>query len=230
MENLKDKKVGLLVADNYRFADVFKKYGIDFCCGGGITVEEACRRKGLDHTSVVEELEAAIAEKREGADFNKWQLDYLIDHIVNIHHEYVRENIPLLIAYSDKVAAVHGDAHPETIEINRKVHDLYKELMPHMEKEEVVLFPFIKRLLANGADSGAPFGTIENPIKAMMADHDAAGDIMQSISELSADFTPPAGACTTYRVLYLKLLEFQNDLHQHIHLENNILFPKAVQK
>lgn len=233
MEHLKDKKVGRLVAEDYRYADVFKKYGIDFCCGGGITIEEACRKKKLDYNNIIEELSRVIVDRDHEKDFDSWSPDRLIDFITEVHHSYVRNNLPLLVQYSQKVAAVHGGVHPETIEVNRQIHELANELFPHLQKEEVVLFPYIKKLVAaarGGVDLiPASFGSVGNPVRMMMEEHDNAGDIMRSIAELSSGYTPPASACTTYRVLYQKLQEFERDLHHHIHLENNILFPKAME-
>ena len=231
MKKLKDKKVGNLVAEDYRYADVFRKYGIDFCCGGGVSVEDICRKKGLDYQQVVNELTRISTDFKPTQDYNNWELDRLIDHIVTVHHQYVRENLPLLGFYATKVAQVHGITHPETVEISRLIDDLQEELTPHLEKEEVVLFPFIKRLLApeNATQiEPAAFGTVENPIKCMISEHEAAGEIMSSIARLSSNFTPPESACNTYRVLYKKLKEFERDLHEHIHLENNILFPKVI--
>ncbi|ELR70769.1 Nitric oxide-dependent regulator DnrN or NorA [Fulvivirga imtechensis AK7] len=233
MEHLKDKKVGRLVAEDYRYADVFKKYGIDFCCGGGVSIEEACRKKKLDCNNIIDELNRVIVNKDHDQDFDSWSPDRLADYIIEIHHAYVKEHLPLLVQYSYKVSRVHGGAHPETIEVNRQIHELASELLPHLQKEEVVLFPYIKKLVAaarGGVDLvPASFGSLENPVKMMMEEHDNAGEIMRSISELSSGYTPPASACTTYRVLYQKLRDFENDLHRHIHLENNILFPKVIE-
>lgn len=229
MEDIKYKKVGSLVAEDYKYADIFKKYGIDFCCGGGVSVEEACMKKGVNCEQLVNDLLAVNGNSRDITGAKDWPLDKLINHIIDVHHTYVKENIPLILEYSNKVAKVHGDRHPETIGINRQIYALVDELMPHLTKEETVLFPYILKLLEVNAQPNPSFGTVQNPIRVMMDEHDAAGEIMKSISELSSEYTPPADACATYRVLYQKLLEFENDLHQHIHLENNILFPRATE-
>lgn len=232
MEKLKDKKVGRLVAEDYRYADVFRKYGIDFCCGGGVSVEEVCRKKGLDHQEVTSELVRITTDFKPTQNYDNWRLDRLTDHIITVHHQYVRENLPLLVFYSSKVANAHGVARPETVEIQRLVEELEDELLPHMEKEEVVLFPYIKKIMASAGQmqhlEPVNYGTIENPIKCMISEHEAAGELMEMIARLSSGYTPPEGACNTYRVLYKKLQEFERDLHQHIHLENNILFPKVI--
>lgn len=232
MENLKERKVGNLVAENYRYADVFKKYDIDFCCNGGVTVLEACKNKGLNYTLVISELQAIGNTEAAATDFKNWPLDKLVDYIVDKHHTYVREHLPLLIAYSDKVAKVHGDRYPETIEIKMLVDRLSADLMSHMDKEESILFPFIKKLLRakskNTDVEQAHFGSVKNPVQMMLAEHDEAGNIFKSISFMTLRYTPPTDACTTFKVLYHKLQEFETDLHKHIHLENNILFPAAI--
>lgn len=228
MEDIKDKKVGSLVAEDYKYADIFKRHGIDFCCGGGISVEEACKKRGVNCDELVNDLLSVNSKSQNISGAKDWPLDKLIDHIINTHHTYIKENIPLLLEYSNKVAKVHGDHHPETIKINRQLYVLVDELLPHLTKEETVLFPYLIKLVEKKAQPNPSFGTVQNPIRIMMEEHDAAGDIMRSISELSSEYTPPASACATYKVLYQKLLEFENDLHQHIHLENNILFPRAL--
>jgi regulator of cell morphogenesis and NO signaling len=232
MENLKIKKVGSLVAEDYRFADVFKKYDIDFCCNGGVTIEEACKTNNVDQTELINDLKSINRKTYSGDYYQRWNLDTLIDHIISVHHTFVAENLPLLKAYATKVAEVHGSRHPETEVISRLIDDLSNELFPHMNKEENVLFPYIKDLLKQKeGDSGGfrvGFDSVKSPIAVMMSEHEAAGAIMKSISSLSSGFNAPDDACTTYKVLYQKLRDFEEDLHQHIHLENNILFPKAI--
>jgi len=231
MEDLKEQKVGVLVAENYKYADIFKKHHIDFCCGGGISVSEVCQKKGLNEDELLQELESIGNERAIDYDYKNWELDKLTEHIKRIHHSYVRESLPILESYSTKVAKVHGDEHPETKEVKQLVDALAEELIPHLNKEEIVLFPYINNLVLSirlGKEaSPAPFGTIQNPVSAMIHEHDVAGDIMKKLASLTGDFTPPEDACNTYSVLYHKLEEFQNDLFLHIHLENNILFPKA---
>ncbi|MDX1627936.1 MAG: iron-sulfur cluster repair di-iron protein [Fulvivirga sp.] len=228
MEKLKNSTIGSLVTEDYHFADVFKRYGIDFCCGGNITVKEACSKNNLDYQEVLYELEAVEQIEPARTVVNDLTPDQLADHIITQHHTYVRQNLPLIIEYADKVASVHGERHPELLEINQLLLVLDKDLSAHMNKEEVILFPYIKELVTSGIRAAAPFGSVENPIRTMMEEHDNAGSIMKSIALMSSQYTPPEDACTTYRVLYQKLEEFENDLHRHIHLENNILFPKAV--
>lgn len=231
---LTGKTVGQLVVEDYRRAEVFKKYGIDFCCGGNRPLEEACQEKGIDPEQLFRELERleTLPSDASQPDFNEWELDFLADYIVNVHHGYLRKNFPQIQEYADKVAHVHGDAHRETVEIARLFAEIIVELRQHMLKEENILFPYIKQLVS-ARNSGSvpeppPFGSVQNPIHMMEMEHDHAGDILKRIRKLSRDFTLPEDACNTFRVTYAKLAEFEADLLQHIHLENNILFPKAV--
>ncbi len=232
-KEIQSRTVGELVAEDYRAAGVFKQYGIDFCCGGKKTVAEVCSDKGVPLAELEEKLahlEDRPAQQR--LQFNEWALPFLIDYIINIHHTYVKEKLPQLLEYGRKVAKVHGHAYPETIIIANKLELLAEELFAHLRKEELILFPYVKELWkareAGETVSAPPFQTAKNPIRVMEAEHEFAGDTMAEIRQLSRDFTPPEGACNTYRVLYALLEEFEEDLHQHVHLENNILFPQAV--
>ncbi len=233
--NLKEKPstIGELVTEDFRKAEVFSKYGLDFCCGGGKSLKEACEEKGINE----KEVESALAQvesqaKNRQQDFNSWELDFLVDYIINIHHKYVKESVNMLYEFSDKVANVHGENHPEVIKIAGLFETIANELDVHMQKEENILFPYIKQLaIAKRENTGmepSPFGSVENPIKMMETDHVAVGSSMDEINSLSNSFTPPEDACSSYRALYSKLKEFEQDLHQHIHLENNILFPKSI--
>lgn len=222
-----------IVVQDYRTAQVFKKFGLDFCCGGKKSISKACEEKSIDKDALIDALQAIGKQDEKNEEkVESWNLDVLVDHIITKHHNYVTEAIPALDEFSAKVARVHGDANPEVIEIASLYQMIAEELRMHMHKEEVILFPYIKQLAAakeNQDTIAAPgFGTIENPIKMMEAEHDSAGDIMGKIHQLSSNFTPPDHACNTYRVLFSMLKEFEEDLHRHIHLENNILFPKAI--
>ncbi len=226
--------IGEMVVADYRKAEVFRKFGLDYCCGGKKTLEEACRKKELDPQSVQKELdELDILPADPHEDFDNWTLDALADHIVAKHHRYVTDALPMLYELTGKVARVHGERHPELIEIARLFDAVARELQMHMHKEEHILFPYIARMAAARRERALipppVFGSVANPIRMMEAEHESAGSNMEEIRRLSDDFTPPAGACTSYRVLFAKLHEFEQDLHQHVHLENNILFPKAVQ-
>ncbi|MEP1032244.1 iron-sulfur cluster repair di-iron protein [Ekhidna sp.] len=233
MEITSKQIIGELVAEDYRAATVFKERNIDFCCNGDRTIGEACALKKIDENEVLNALEKVIHGKNTPTDHPKDMTpDVLADYIVETHHTYVEKKLPELKAYLKKVAAVHGEHNPEVI----KIHELFEasagELAMHMKKEEMILFPFIRQMMKAKA-SGEPlipphFGTAENPINMMKHEHATEGDRFREIAELSNNYTPPTHACNTYRVSYAMLQEFENDLHRHIHLENNILFPKAL--
>jgi regulator of cell morphogenesis and NO signaling len=232
MVAIKSRTVAELVSENYKTADVFKKYGIDFCCGGGSLLAEICERKNIDFSEVESDLLSLDSKTDRAHDYDHWELDFLIDYIVQTHHSYIRENIPVLIQYSEKLAKVHGHHYTEVMEIDQLLHGVLQELDMHMKKEEHILFPFIKELAIARREGREiptpPFGTIQNPIAMMESEHDNAGDAFHRIAELTNQYTPPPTACNTHRVLYAKIEEFEDDLHMHIHLENNILFPKAI--
>jgi len=232
MTTLQDKTVADVVTENIKAAHIFKKYGIDFCCGGGVSIKKACEKAEIDPVLVETEILNLENIKDRALDFNSWKLDFLTDHIINVHHGYVEESSPLLLQYSQRVNHVHGHHYTELAEIESLVKQVVQELAAHMKKEELILFPFIKKLVkAEREGTEVPpihFGTVENPIKMMEAEHEEAGEILRKIAKLSNNFTPPQGACNTYKAFYSKLEEFEQDLHQHVHLENNILFPKAL--
>lgn len=231
MKNNDSKTVAEFVTENIKTADVFKKHGIDFCCGGGVTIKEACKKNAVDFDTLITELNLVESTNSFLNDYNKWELDFLIDFIQNTHHKYVDENLTLLKQYVDKVAQAHGDNHPEIFEIQELIHVVSDELTTHMKKEELLLFPFIKKLVRAKREhtkiEKPYFDSVNNPIQMMEEDHDHAGDIFKRISELTNKYKTPEGACNTFKALYAKLEEFEDDLHQHVHLENNILFPKA---
>jgi len=226
--------IGEMVAKDYRKAQVFKKLGIDFCCGGKKTLDEACARTGLDVLQVQEELLSASSQDQNlSLNFDKWGPDFLIDYIVNTHHDYVRENVPFISEIANKVAKVHGAHHHELIEVANIFKVVSKDLILHMMKEEKVLFPFIKELVVTKQNGGRPpfipFDTIDNAIQIMEMEHELAGGDMAAIRTITNNYTLPEDACTSYTILYKKLEEFENDLFNHVHLENNILFPKTIQ-
>ena len=223
--------IGELVAKDLRKAEVFKKFNIDFCCGGKKTLSQACNDKKINIKDVELELEKINSTTKSASqNYNEWSLDFLVDYIMNTHHKYVKSSLPLILEYTAKVAKVHGKEHIEVITIYDLFKEAAEELNSHMMKEENVLFPYIKQLVSekNSINEGCSFGTIKNPIRMMEHEHDVVGNIFKTIRELSSDYTPPEDACTTYKLSYKKLEEFENDLHQHIHLENNILFPKSI--
>lgn len=229
----KEIKIADVVSENIRTADIFKKYGIDFCCGGGISIAKACEKKNVDVDMLMRELKRIDDKVMPSQNFNKWELDFLVDYIVNTHHAYVLEAIELLEAYSTKVAKVHGEHHPPVLEIDRLYQIVKAELLQHMQKEESILFPYIKQLVKSKKENcpliNSPFGSIQNPINMMEVEHENAGDTLKEIASLSMSYSPPEWACNTFKALYAKLNEFEQDLHLHVHLENNILFPKAIE-
>tara|TARA_R110002073_G_scaffold8207_7_gene45894 strand:- start:1061 stop:1777 length:717 start_codon:yes stop_codon:yes gene_type:complete len=226
------KTVANYVTENIKTAHIFKKHGIDFCCGGNISIEKACIKQNVDQAVLEKELAEVDVVKDVIEDYDKWELDFLILYIENVHHTYVRENLPLISQYATKVAKVHGHHYPEVIEVNDLFHQVANELLSHMQKEEQVLFPYIKQLTESQKEETSInkplFGTIFNPISMMEHEHESAGDIFKEISRLTNNYTPPKEACNTFKALYAKLDEFEQDLHKHIHLENNILHPKSI--
>jgi len=233
MENLKNKTIGSFVAQDYRTAAVFSKYRIDFCCKGNRTVDEVCKKQNIDADVLLQNIQEVIQSENNGSiDFNSWPLDLLADYIEKTHHRYVEDKTQTLLAFLDKLCKVHGANHPELFKINELFIGCAGELSQHMKKEELILFPFVKRMTktkeSDGILSQPSFGSVSNPIAMMMHEHDNEGDRFREIAALTDHYTPPADGCTTYKVTFAMLKEFEEDLHKHIHLENNILFPKAV--
>jgi regulator of cell morphogenesis and NO signaling len=226
--------IGELVAKDYRTASVFKKYGIDFCCQGNRTLNEACVAKKIDTNLVVSDLNTLIESTSENAiDFKSWPIDLLADYIEKKHHRYVEEKTLEIKPYLDKICKVHGERHPELLEISEHFNATAGELAKHMKKEELILFPNVRKMVKakqeNSKLEEPPFGTVQNPIQMMMDEHSTEGERFRKIETLSNNYTPPEDACNTYRVTIALLKEFEQDLHLHIHLENNILFPKAIE-
>ncbi|WP_435255008.1 iron-sulfur cluster repair di-iron protein [Tenacibaculum sp. A30] len=227
-----NKTVADYVTENIKTAHIFKKHGIDFCCGGGITIEKACTKNNVDQVTLEKELAEVDVVKDLIEDYDKWELNFLMIYIENVHHTYIRESLPIISQYANKVAKVHGHHYVEVVEINQLFHKAANELLSHMQKEEQVLFPFIKQLVKaekqGKENTTLSFGTVINPILMMEHEHESAGNIFKEITRLSNNYTPPKEACNTFKALYAKLEEFEQDLYKHIHLENNILHPKAI--
>ncbi|HEY6447058.1 MAG TPA: iron-sulfur cluster repair di-iron protein [Acidobacteriaceae bacterium] len=213
---------------------VFEKFGIDYCCGGRKPLAQACQERSLDVHAVLAAIEgAAHGADEPSAGWSSASLEALCDHIVHTHHAYVRREIPRLWQLALKVVARHGDTHPELVNIQQLIRGAGDDLIRHLGKEEQILFPSIVNMERNlstcGPRSLGCFGSVRNPIAVMMVEHDLAGDALAQIRQLSRDFTPPEGACPTYVAFYRSLSEFEHDLHRHVHLENNILFPRAIE-
>jgi regulator of cell morphogenesis and NO signaling len=213
---------------------LFEKLKIDYCCGGNRTLTEASSVAGIDVSDVVKMLEQQSEQAPQSGfvEFQKLSLPKLITHIVDTHHVFTREEITRLEALTAKVIAAHGENHPELHQVGKLFEQLSADLNPHMFKEEQVLFPYILALEAaaqsNHSAPFAPFGTVKNPVRKMMMEHDTAGEILRELRTVTSDYAVPGDACISYRTLYGALAAFEKDLHQHIHLENNLLFPRAV--
>jgi regulator of cell morphogenesis and NO signaling len=214
---------------------LFEKLGIDYCCGGNRSLEEACDAADLSVDDVLRSLEWAPlpANTKHDSHQSAESMADLIAHITNKHHKYTRKEIARLGPLFEKVYAAHGQNHGELFEAREKFRALAQELSTHMMKEEMVLFPYIERMEEARIEGGpilpASFGTVQNPVTTMMHEHDSAGDLLRTLRALTNHYTPPREACLSYKTLYSALQEFERDLHQHIHLENNILFPRAVE-
>ena len=231
IENPSTQTIGDIVADDYRTAAVLERYGLDFCCGGQRTLDEACRERGVETGRVAADLNSLDGVPDVRLRLSDWPLDAVIDHIVTRHHRYVREAIPVLLSHTSKLERVHGERHPELVQVARLFEGIAHDMTLHMAKEEEILFPYVRDLFeADGAGEPvgpSPFGTVQNPIRMMEREHEATGDAMARIRELTAGYQPPETACTTYRVCFQELQQFERDLHLHVHLENHVLFPGA---
>lgn len=222
-----DRPVGELVAEDYARAAVFTELGIDFCCGGGRSAARACTSAGVDPERLVAALASVDARRaeRRPPDPREWPLDRLVAHIEGEHHTYVRRTLPVLDAWTSKVARVHGARRPELVEVRHLFEDLSREMTRHLDDEEQVLFPRVAAIGTPDHGNGAVPDTV---VEALEDDHERAGAVMGRIRELTNGFTPPTDACATYRATFALLKEFEEDLHRHVHLENNVLFPRAL--
>lgn len=233
MENIKNKSVGQIVAEDYRTAKVFEKHQIDFCCNGNKSLAEASAVQNVNLDELINELEEVEnTPTNDAADFNSWPLDLLADYIVKTHHKYCEEQIGILKPYLQKLCEVHGDRHPELFEVRDLFGKVSGEIAAHLKKEEIILFPFIKKVVKaqeNNEKLSTPISRIENPVNMMIHDHTDQGEAMRKIAALTNEFTLPQDGCNTYQLTLNLLRDFELDLHKHIHLENNILFPKAIE-
>jgi len=230
--SLENRTVGEIVAEDYRTAEVFQRYGIDFCCGGDKAVSTACAEKDVDVETVASELAEIGNSNGPVENYTEWAPDFLADYIVNQHHTYAKRVIPQITQFANKVARVHGDRHPETREIAEVWHELSGEMVRHMQREELMLFPYIKQLVQAGeASDEVPspvFGSVPELLEELEGDHEHTGDGLAKMEELSNGYTPPQDACNTYRALYASLQEFDARTKEHVHLENNLLFPRTI--
>ena len=220
-----------IVLEHNGTAEVLEKYGLDFCCQGTRSLEEACKMRNLNTDAVLEELKASFVDEAGADRFQKWDLGFLCDYIVNHHHTYVKETMPTIKEHLTKVIGVYSQRYPTLKDVGAIFAHVCQELEMHMMKEEKMLFPFVAQL-SQAQKLGLPypasvFGSVDNPIAMMQSEHEHAGAAMEKIRELLNDYTPPEDACTTFRLTYNELSAFEHDLHRHVFLENAILFPRA---
>jgi regulator of cell morphogenesis and NO signaling len=233
----KEDLVGAVVAEDFRTAGIFEQAGIDFCCNGNRSIETACEEAKISASELILRLQQTVdvtARKEDGiSDYKSWPLDLLTDFIEKKHHRYVTAQIPVIQAFLEKIVRVHGERHPELVAIKANFDTCAGELTVHMKKEELLLFPFIRKMVKakQGGTKHLParFGTVQNPIQMMMHEHDSEGEHFRKIKALSNQYTAPADSCNTYKAAFASLQEFEDDLHLHIHLENNILFPRSIE-
>lgn len=226
-------KVGEIVAQNPKAADVFSKLNIDYCCGGKVKLVDVCAKKGLDVANVWAEINALSSKTAQQLDFNSFEVDFLIDYVNNVHHTYLYKNLPELDFLVNKVVTKHREKYAHLDELGQLYFELANELLGHLPKEENIIFPYAKALLtsikANELPDAPFFGSVANPINVMHHEHESAGTILHRLREITNNYTPPADACNSHLVMISKLQELDADLIQHIHIENNILFPKIEQ-
>lgn len=228
-----DRIIGELVAEDYRTAQIFKNHKIDFCCQGNRSIAAVCETENLDKTALMDEIKSVQNQTSTNTiDYQSWPLDLLADYIEKKHHRYAEKQIPIIREYLAKICQVHGSHHPELFEISKNFTVSSGELAMHMKKEELILFPLMRKMVKEQENGGkidpTSFGSVSVPIQKMMSEHETEGERFREIAKLSNDYTPPADACNTYRVAFGLLKEYEADLHLHIHLENNILFPNSI--
>ncbi len=221
--------VGALVREKPNRSRVFDRYGIDFCCGGKVSLAQACTKRGVPLSQVVAAIEADDQRSAQGSlvDVDTMTLSELCDHIEATHHAYLKQELPRLDQMTEKVARVHGNKEPKLREIRTVFLELQAELMPHMTKEEQILFPSIRQLEGSNDRPRIHCGSVNNPIRQMEHEHEQVGDALTRIRQLTNDFVPPDWACNTYRAMFDGLKDLEENMHQHVHKENNVLFVKA---
>ncbi|HVT90053.1 MAG TPA: iron-sulfur cluster repair di-iron protein [Tepidisphaeraceae bacterium] len=228
--NLIETTVGELVAQRPGRARVFEHFGIDYCCGGKKLLAAACREKGIDLLAIENAINAADQEVvAESTNWTTAPISELANHIEQTHHAYLKTELPRLEAKLKKIASVHADAHPEMVRVFEIFTEFKAELESHMGKEEMILFPLCRRLESAMAPVASHCGSVQNPIRVMIAEHDHAGNALEQMRALTHDYTAPADACNTFRATMHDLEKLEQDMHQHVHKENNILFPRAIE-
>ena len=234
MSELNTQSLAQIVTLDHRAAAIFEKYHLDFCCKGKRSLQQACAEQQLPVDEITTELQTIFSKdpSHNENSFEQLSLTQLVDYIVSTHHDYVKKEMPQILAYLQRVAAKHGDRHPEMLKVFELFAEVKQEMEMHMQKEELILFPRIKGLemisQKDDAELQLTMAYLQGPITVMEHEHDHAGNLLDEIRKLTNDYNPPADACTTYRLSFAALKAFEIDLHQHVHLENNILFPKAL--
>jgi len=227
-------KIKDLVTDNFHTAELFEKLGIDYCCNGNRTLQTALDEKQISHSAFLLELDKLEdSSLNEFQSYSNWDLDFLTQYIIENHHKYVKNAIPNISNHLQKILDVHGERHSFIWDVQKIFFEVAEELNHHMMKEEKILFPIIKHL-ANSQKLGVEYKTsdlitIKDPIRQMEAEHVSAGNALENIKKLTNSYTLPKDSCATFQMTYKELEEFEKDLHKHVHLENNILFPKTIQ-
>jgi len=219
--------IGEIAATLPASVTIFERLGVDYCCGGSKSLEVAARQAGQDAAAVLEEIRELNRQPEEERDWTDAKLGELLDHIVSTHHLYLKEAMPRLWSLAVKVSEVHGERHPEIRELRREMSGLFGELEPHMMKEEQILFPLIRAIAEQGWEIVATQGSPEAPMRVMEMEHENAGQGLKRMRELTGGYQPPEDGCTSFRALYQGLAEMEQDIHRHIHLENNILHPRV---
>ena len=227
METLVNQSLKNIALEKHKVIPVLEKYSLDFCCKGGKTLKQACAEKNLELNDVVEEINTSLGKTTKNVSYNNMSAEQLISYILIHHHVYVKTNIPVIFNHIQKVATKHGERFPYIQDVLSLFQEVSVELIDHMEKEEKILFPSIKALFSN--DEKGQNINLAAPIHVMEMEHEKAGDLLFKIREITNFYTAPETACTTHRIMLDELKAFEEDLHQHVHLENNILFPMAMQ-
>jgi regulator of cell morphogenesis and NO signaling len=232
MQNMLEKTLAVLVRERPQRWRVFDDLGLDYCCGGNRSLADACREGGVDPVAALARIRDSEAQPAPTGepDFSTMPLGQFVDHIENVHHAYMHRELPRITALLDKVTKVHAGRHPELLKIKAIFEALAAELGDHLAKEEQVLFPMIRQMETATTMPEFHCGTLQNPIRVMRHEHDNAGEALHQMRELTKNYEAPGDACDSYRALYRALAEMERDLHQHIHEENNLLFPRAVER
>lgn len=232
MNITKETLIGEVVTENYQAATIFNAHQIDFCCNGNRSLETACEKIDIPVNELIQELTSITNQGADTNNYQDWSIGFLSDYVYNNHHTYIEKKVPEIKQYLAKITSVHGKHYPELFQIKELFNAGVDALIAHMKKEELILFPYFKKLdraLKTESKAQSPqFGTVLNPISVMHEEHDNEGVRFREISRLSNNYTPPEDACGSYKVTFALLKEFEADLHKHIHIENNILFKKAI--